>query len=217
MNASTVDWDFWFALPLARLWQAVALSLDIDPDRMDQSRDYWRDGPSEHDVPIARDRAAFRDRLALLIDSRTDSTYFTSGSSSSDTPANHRAELKEVVRWLTLTGQAPIAARLLGQDDATPADIADATSRPIQAPERLTPHEKAHAWEEEQILRTTRSSGFDPLALPPDDQKTNFAVKALIRSRCANNHSVKMRASIFNNAWSRMVTSVPARLRFSDS
>ncbi len=69
-------------------------------------------------------------------------------------------------------------------------------------------------WQEEQVLRTTRSLGYDPLLLPRDDKKRNFVVKSLIRSRCEKNHPVKMRASMFNKAWDRMIGRVPAELKY---
>ena len=41
---SSVDWDLWLNMPTVKLWQACALSLDIDPDKMthgDKEKDYF--------------------------------------------------------------------------------------------------------------------------------------------------------------------------------
>ena len=41
---SSVDWDLWLNMPTVKLWQACALSLDIDPDKMthgDKKKDYF--------------------------------------------------------------------------------------------------------------------------------------------------------------------------------
>jgi hypothetical protein len=218
MSATTTDWEFWLAMPEVKLWQAVALSLGIDPDRIDQSRDYWRDGPDERDVANANLRAEFRKRLSLLVDSRTNPLYFTKGLSSTDTPANHRLELNEVANWLTSTRQQPIADRLISASLAT-AERPGTPRQPqpnecARAAAPLTAQQKTHAWQEEQIRRTTRSLGFDPLALPPDDPKNNYYVKTLIRMRCEKNHPEKMRAAVFNKAWDRMRDSVPTRLNY---
>lgn len=69
-------------------------------------------------------------------------------------------------------------------------------------------------WQEDQIRRTARSLGFDPLRLPFADQKTNV-VKATIRTRCGQNQPVKMRAVIFNAAWDRMLAATPPGLGYS--
>tara|TARA_Y100001936_G_C16087853_1_gene683199 strand:- start:796 stop:1161 length:366 start_codon:yes stop_codon:yes gene_type:complete len=31
---NNVDWDFWLLMPSVKIWQAVALSIDIDPKKM---------------------------------------------------------------------------------------------------------------------------------------------------------------------------------------
>lgn len=69
-----------------------------------------------------------------------------------------------------------------------------------------------HDWQEDQIRRTTRALGFDPLALPADDRGRNV-VKSLIRARCGKNHPVKLRATLFNEAWERMLAHQPPRLQ----
>ena len=39
------DWTLWLNLPKLKVWQAVALSLDIDPDSMKPSPHGWMSGP----------------------------------------------------------------------------------------------------------------------------------------------------------------------------
>lgn len=39
------DWSLWLALPQVKVWQAVALSLDMDPDAMVRSPHAWMAGP----------------------------------------------------------------------------------------------------------------------------------------------------------------------------
>lgn len=67
-------------------------------------------------------------------------------------------------------------------------------------------------WQEDQIIRTTKSLGFDPLALPPNDPSGKFYVKSLIRERCGKNHRDKMRANVFDKAWERLKAS--SRLKY---
>jgi hypothetical protein len=80
-----------------------------------------------------------------------------------------------------------------------------------------TPQQQMHQWQEDQIRRTTRAMGYDPLALPHDDRQRDFMVKRLIRTRCAKNHPVKMRAAMFDQAWDRMLASTPPRLKYAES
>ena len=42
MDAPPVDWEFWLALTNVKVWETSALSLGLNPETMDQSRDYWR-------------------------------------------------------------------------------------------------------------------------------------------------------------------------------
>jgi hypothetical protein len=76
--------------------------------------------------------------------------------------------------------------------------------------------QQLHRWQEDQIRRTTRAMGHNPLALPRDDRQSDTVLKSAIRTRCGKNHPVKMRASMFNQAWERMLTSTPPGLRYAD-
>lgn len=40
------DWSLWLALPKVKVWQAVALSLDLDPDAMTPEPHNWMAGPN---------------------------------------------------------------------------------------------------------------------------------------------------------------------------
>jgi hypothetical protein len=80
----------------------------------------------------------------------------------------------------------------------------------------LTQQLQMQRWQEDQIRRTTRALGHDPLALPRDDSQRAVNVKRAIRIRCGKNHPVKMRASMFDQAWERMMTSTPPGLKYAD-
>jgi hypothetical protein len=53
------------------------------------------------------------------------------------------------------------------------------------------------------------------LALPPDDPKGQVCVKRLIRTRCHQNHPVKMRPAVFDKAWDRLLDARPPVLKYS--
>jgi hypothetical protein len=215
MADSKVDWNFWVTLRQVKVWQAVALSLDLDPDTMNQSRDFWRHPPEDRDIPNVRLREEFGLRMRLLVDERLDRERFSEGSDSSDTPANHRVQLAEVASWLVGLDRVPVSTAFLSALDMPDGRVTIAASpepsppAPPPPPAPLT----IEAWQEDQISRTTRALGMDPLALPASDPK-NPVAKSLIRARCGKNHPVKMRAAIFNKAWDRMLTRTPPGLKY---
>jgi hypothetical protein len=221
MTISSIDWDFWRTMPEVKVWQAIALSLGIDPDRMDQSRDYGRLAPADADVANARMRTEFAGRLQLLVAALPDPEHFTKGLVSSDTPANHRVQLKQVAAWLRLTGRLPLAESFLiatgvSQPPAAPPGAASSDdSTPDEKRPPLTELQKMQSWQEDQLRRATRSLGFDPMALPPEDRQNDFFVKAVIRTRCEKNHPVKMRTAVFNKTWDRMMNGTPPGLRYA--
>jgi hypothetical protein len=77
------------------------------------------------------------------------------------------------------------------------------------------PAQQAWPWQEDQIIRATKSLEYNPVALPPDDRKKQFFVKSLIRARCAKNHPQKMRQTIFDKAWARMLGNNPPTLKYA--
>lgn len=219
-----VDWEFWLALPTVKVWEAVALSLGLNPEAMNQSRDYWKHAAQDHDVPATPLRAEFGLRLRLLVGSLTDPTHFSSERLSADTPANHRVRLQQVGQWLQAIDRRPITEAFLSKLALSPVELpgpsapAPAPGLPLQSSSgkasARTPASPMHAWQEEQIRRTVRSLGYDPLALPPDDAAHDLCVKSVIRTRCGRNHPVKMRASIFNQAWHRLLNGQPCGLKY---
>lgn len=207
-----IDWEFWRSMPEVKAWQAVALTLGIDPDQMNQCRDYWRQRPEDADIPSVRIREEFDQRLKLLVVARANSAELTAGMSSTDTPANHRVRLEEVVRWVRKLGRTPLVDGLA----AHPATAADQPPLVLVVPaQSATPAQKVLSWQEDQLRRTTRALGYDPLALPADDPRTHVGVKSLIRTRCRENHPIKMRATLFNKAWDRLLAT-PGGLKYAD-
>jgi hypothetical protein len=64
------DWQFWRKMPHIELWQAPALSLDIEPDSLDFSRYGWMSGEGPHieedSFPSAEKFVEYGKRLSLL-------------------------------------------------------------------------------------------------------------------------------------------------------
>ena len=65
VRTNRVDWDHWLNIPTVTLWQAVALSMDIDPD--DEQRINIREGGLNKLITSPDKDIKFRKRLKLLI------------------------------------------------------------------------------------------------------------------------------------------------------
>ena len=65
VRTSRVDWDHWLNIPTVTLWQAVALSMDIDPD--DEQRINIREGGLNKLITSPDKDIKYRKRLKLLI------------------------------------------------------------------------------------------------------------------------------------------------------
>ncbi|MDZ4819411.1 MAG: hypothetical protein SGJ20_10600, partial [Planctomycetota bacterium] len=67
-----LDWDFWRHMPHVHLWQACALSLNINPDSMQRISDGWMAGPGSgpkfqsSSFPSKEVEERFNKRLRLL-------------------------------------------------------------------------------------------------------------------------------------------------------
>ena len=104
------DWKYWLALSEVEAWQAVALSLEIDPDGMKGAPGYLP--PSA--FPDKQVSEEFRKRLTLLIDAlHSDSKRFSKLIPNCVVPAQNSVRLKYVAIWLKSLGRTPIADQLL--------------------------------------------------------------------------------------------------------
>lgn len=92
------DWDFWRHMPEIKLWQAIALSMNIDPDLLKYSRDRWNGLPSRDD------ENKFDKHLRLLRANKSTKNGFTPGTLSMDNPDNHGVRPSEFSAWAQSIG-----------------------------------------------------------------------------------------------------------------
>jgi len=154
--ATPIDWAFWLALRRVEAWQAVALSLDIDPYSMDRNYRYTRGpgGPSDPAFgPTAlhlRTMAEFKKRMTLVDDAMAHRSIVRPPECG-----HTQLRLSDFVAWFVQLGRGtlppPLAAAATSrpsQAAPTPSKAAapgptDAETRPIQRRKRgdpLTPH-----------------------------------------------------------------------------
>lgn len=110
----TPNWDKWRLIPEPRLWQCVALSLNIDPDSIEMDPIFGRD-------PILPRRLReFGDRIDIARENLHRTLRCT--AVAMDRPLQSRVSLREFAAWVRQIGwDAP--AEFLGMADPRPQDI----------------------------------------------------------------------------------------------
>lgn len=154
--ATSPDWAYWPADRHVKPWQAVALSLNLEPESLKHSSSSWMGGPGAKPIlesesfPDAEIEATFRKRLALLGD-------FVSHSS--------RVQLGVLAGKLVAHTMPPEMAALIdvpattGKSTEAPAEPVAKTGRP---PEIARKAEILH-----QIIQSMiKGKELDPSNLP---------------------------------------------------
>src|SRR5690242_10411337 len=101
---NTPDWDFWGNMQSVRVWQAVLLSMNNDPDELDPELSSFDDFFEENKLASKRVR--------LLSAHATDRQYFSPNTSNAD-PRMDKVRLSEFAAW---------ASNVIRWDDA-PAEL----------------------------------------------------------------------------------------------
>jgi hypothetical protein len=103
-DVSKPDWRFWTKIKAVKVWQAIVLSLDIDPDGMKHHPDAWMAGPGNG--PIFEDRSfpsnavkvEYGKRVRLLRSAITNPDYFYIHKINSN-GALCEIYLRDFVKW----------------------------------------------------------------------------------------------------------------------
>ena len=102
----TPDWkEEWSHKPKVSLWQACALSLDIEPYTLEHSDTAWMGGPDGGPVFTARSfpsdavKQSFERRLRVLIANITDNRYFSPYIATTRDVAYDEVRLDEFAAW----------------------------------------------------------------------------------------------------------------------
>jgi hypothetical protein len=136
------DWSEWRLIPQVELWQAVALSLDCEPNKL--QFDGTRDGApgldeSVHGETIARE---FAKRLRVLLANLTGG-HFSRGAFNTESPHRHQILLAEFAAWVRdIAGwNMPVALLALVGEAVVP--VRPGSSSAVEEPSRGVP---ALAW-----------------------------------------------------------------------
>ncbi len=99
------DWREWENIPEVKVWEACALSLDIDPHSMKHDRNGWMGGPGSG--PFFEDESFLNSttkdeyalRLRVLLANLSNRDFFSAGTLSLVNPASCGVRLSEFAAW----------------------------------------------------------------------------------------------------------------------
>lgn len=157
--AKTPDWDFWLHMPEVRLWQAVALSMNIDPDLLKGHPQAWMGGPGagpifkENSFSSQAQKDTFGKCLRLLVANLSVKNGFSPGTLSMDNPHNHGVRLSEFAAWAPTVGWNDI-----------PPELAALAKKPTAAAETKPAPAKAGAGDTADDSDYTNQKTDEPLS-----------------------------------------------------
>ena len=107
---NTPDWSFWLAMQEVKVWQACALSLNLEPDKM--KADFsWMAGPgsrlifTDTSFPTKEIKEEFDRRSRLLLANLSDRNHFSPATLNMSNPGNNGVKLLEAAAWLRSIGR----------------------------------------------------------------------------------------------------------------
>ena len=114
-----IDWSYWLQMPEIKAWEAVALSLNLDPEQMVHLKEGWMAGAGsdplfeDESFPDKQTKNEFYKRLRLLLAALKDRQVFSAGRLSLANPGDNGVRLQEVATWLVCIGRQPLSQELV--------------------------------------------------------------------------------------------------------
>jgi len=118
------DWDFWTGLPEVKLWQAVALSMNLEPERMEFDTDSRGSRPVFESWSFRNedDAGIFDKRYRLLVAATSDPDEFRPATLNMSIPYLCSVSLLDFARWATSVSLFdPVPPRLAALVATAPA------------------------------------------------------------------------------------------------
>ena len=213
-----VDWRYWRHMLEVKQWEACALSLNIDPNRMQTRTHAWMAGPGSgpaflrSSFPSESSKTEFEKRLRLLGACLFKSEHFTIVNNLVR-GGKHLAtvSLSEFAAWgQSVEFEMPpelAAMAVPATDTAKPApEVALGASGGVELDKTVPakPLQRTAA-QDSAILSEIEKLGYDPMALPKNPPGKPGA-KAAIRIALAKS-SLFTGARVFDKAWERLTSS----------
>ena len=110
-KATLPDWNYWRHYPSVEIWQACALSLNLDPDKFDWSPDRWMLGSGDYPPHVTADsfrdaseEEAFHKRVKLLVANILKRQHFSAEIINIVKRYKSRVRLPELGAWALTVG-----------------------------------------------------------------------------------------------------------------
>jgi len=203
-----IDWPFWKAMRTVKLWQACALMVGLDPDRLKHHPQGWMAGPGSGPVfdsrsfssAQAKDRLDKAMRLAATAVSYMEGPIFPKGTPAPGSKGDKDVALSEVVAFFRSCEWPDIPEPL--QSVAIPAaPVEMQASDTAKVPKMVAPMPKQRA-QEQRILQLLNAQGYTPQALT-QRAPGKPGPKAEIRSLAMNEKNT-FSTKTFDTAWQRL-------------
>lgn len=126
--AALIDWDFWCAMPSVKTWEACALSISIDPDKLQHEPNARLAGPGKGPLflltsfPTKAAEEKFSKRLRLLTANRSDSSKFSHGTPD-EVRLDEFVAWAKSVNWLLPSRLAVIELRVIAPAGSSASQI----------------------------------------------------------------------------------------------
>lgn len=202
------DWSEWNFTPDVMVWQACALSLDLEPRKLLHSSTGWMSGDGSgpffepESFPTAADHEEFRKRMRILLKNLPEQQHFSPRTSSLVTPGNSEVCLgefvawgKSVVSWTIPAELAALAKHRVGSIASAAAPTRGSALPPTPAPAVSTSAEaeagNSHAPSVSEqrnlrVLEACTALGIDPLAIPLRPLGNTPGLQSKLRGYFAN-------------------------------
>lgn len=217
------EWRYWKLRKRINAWEAIALSIGIEPRAMRFDRHAWMTGGAPNLDTAFHDEAQadeYASRLQILADYIGDPEHFAPGALSLTGPHLHEVAVADFARWVRDVAEWEAPGELVELAGPQAVELSAPISRPqvLNPSDGATPAESKDKpiqrlpWQETAILDAISTLGFDPknIAVTSGKRGPKAEIRTWVRSR---DGVAKWSESVFNKAWRRLVDSESIRVR----
>jgi len=212
-----LEWRHWRLRKRINAWEAICLSMGIEPRAVRFDRHAWMSGGAPNLDTAFHDEAQadeYASRLRILADYIGNPEHFAPGALSLTGPHLHAVTMADFARWVRDVAEWDAPAELIELAGAQAVE----PSQPVSSPQVLSPSDGATPaeskdkpmpalrWQESQILDAMRELGISLDSLPVVKNGMRGA-RADIRELLRKRHGAALWSdSKFEKAWKRVRT-----------
>jgi hypothetical protein len=200
------EWRHWRLRKRINAWEAIALSMGIEPRAVRFDRHAWMTGGAPNLDAAFHDEAQadeYASRLQILADCIGDPEHFAPGALSLAGPHLHEVAVADFARWVRDVADWEAPSELVGMTgERTPLSPAESKGAPIAR----------QLWQESAILDAISTLDLNPkdIAVTNGKRGPKAEIRTWLRARDGD---AKWSESVFNKAWERLTESGSIRVR----